>query len=153
MSSPLSLRPKSDPSIYGYIHLLKKHVRQYFTDLNVFIFCFDRLAAINTDLLCILLLSTNCSLIATKSCIIHPNSKPTLLKLSTLKELQFEVLEFFCYPKTWSTRKAKALSRQRLLILIKNATKLYCILSYTRYYNLGMVYVNSKRFFITLKKE
>ena len=111
MSPSLSLRPKSDPSIYGYRRLLKKveknygcndtkHVRQYFTDLNVFIFCFDRLAAINTDLLCILLLSTNCSLIATKSCIIHPHSKPTLLKLSTLKELQIEVLEFFCYLKT-----------------------------------------------------
>ena len=80
MSSSLSLRPESDPSIYGYRHLLKKvekimdemtlsmltSQRQYFTDLNVFICCFDCLAAIKRDLLCILLLPTNCSLNATK---------------------------------------------------------------------------------------
>ena len=132
MSSSLSFRPESDPYIYGYRHLLKKvekimdamtlsmltSQRQYLTYLNVFIFCFDCLAAINTDLFCILLLSTNCSRNATKSCIIHPPSKITSLKLSKLKELQFEVLEFFCNLKTWSTQKANALSRQQLLVTI-----------------------------------
>ena len=75
--------------------------RQYFADLDVFIFCFDFLAATNTDWLCILLLPTDCSLNAIKkSCIIHSHSKTTLLRLSKLKELQFRVLEFFCYPGT-----------------------------------------------------
>ena len=114
MSSSLSFRLESDPSIYGYRHLLKKvekimdemtlsmltSQRQYFTDLNVFIFFFDCLAAINTDFFCILLLSINYSLNATKSCIIHPHSETTSLKLCKLKELQFEVLEFFCYLRT-----------------------------------------------------
>ena len=59
MSSSLSLRPESDPSIYIYRHWLKKvdkiidamtistltSQRQHFTDLNVFIFCFDCFAA------------------------------------------------------------------------------------------------------------
>ena len=130
MSFSLSFRLESDPSIYGYRHLLKKvekimdamtrssltSQRQYFTDLNVFILCFDCLAAINTDLFCILLLSTNCSLNETKPCIIHPHSETTSLKLSKLKELQFELLEFFCYLRTWSTQKANVLSRQRLLV-------------------------------------
>ena len=61
--------------------------RQYFADLDVFIFCFDFLAATNTDRLCILLLPTDCSLnVIKKSCIIHPH-KTALLKLSRLKEL------------------------------------------------------------------
>ena len=82
--------------------------RQYFADLDVFIL----------DLLCILLLSTDCSLNAIKkSCIIHPHSKATFLKLSKLKELQFRLLEFFCYLRTWSTQKPNALSRQRLLVI------------------------------------
>ena len=98
MSSSLSFRPESEPSINGYRHLLKKvekimdamtlsmltPQRQYLTDLNVFIFCFDCLAAINTNL----------------SCIIHPHSETTSLKRSKLKELQFEVIEFFCYLRT-----------------------------------------------------
>lgn len=98
MLSSLSLRPDSDPSIYGYRYLLKKveriieamtlsmlrSQRQYIPDLNLLFRC---LAAINTDLLCILLLSTNCSLNVTKSCIIHPHSKTTFLKVSKLKEL------------------------------------------------------------------
>ena len=125
MPSSLSFRLESDPSIYGYRHLLKKvekimyamtqsrwtSQRQYFTDLNVFILCFDCLAAINTDLFCILLLPTNCSLNETKSCIIHPYSETPSLKLSKLKELEFELLEFFCYLRTWSTKKAYSLSR------------------------------------------
>ena len=133
MSFSLSFRLESDPSIYGYRHLFKKvekimdamtlsmltSQRQYFTDLNTFIFCFDCLAAINADLFCILLLSTNCSLNATKSCIIHLHSETTSLKLSKLTELQFAVLEFFCYLTTWSTQKANALSRQRLLVFYK----------------------------------
>ena len=55
MSFSLSLRPESDPSIYVYRDRLKKvdkiidamtlstltFQRQYFTELNVFIFCFD----------------------------------------------------------------------------------------------------------------
>ena len=91
--------------------------RQYFADLNILIFCFDFLAATNTNWLCILLLPTDCSLSAIKkSCIIHSHSKTTLLKRSRLNELQFRVLEFFCYLKTWSTQKANALSRQRLLV-------------------------------------
>ena len=116
MLSSLSLRPDSDPSIYGYRYLLKKveriieamtlsmlrSQRQYIPDLNLLFRC---LAAINTDLLCILLLSTNCSLNVTKSCIIHPHSKTTFLKVSKLKELQFEILEFFHYLRTWSTQK------------------------------------------------
>ena len=71
MSSSLNLRTESNPPIYGYRHLLMKvenimdaitlsmltSQRQYFTDLDVFIFCFDCLAVRNTDLLCILLLS------------------------------------------------------------------------------------------------
>ena len=130
MSFSLSFRLESDPSIYGYRHLLKKvekimdamtrssltSQRQYFTDLNVFILCFDCLAAINTDLFCILLLPTNCSFNKTKPCIIHPHSENSSLKLSKLKELQSELLEFFCYLKTWSTQKANALNRQRLLV-------------------------------------
>ena len=100
MSFSLSFRLESDPSIYGYRHLLKVEKimdaitlsmltspRQYFTGLNVFIFCFDCLTAIYTDLFCILLLSTSCSLRATKSCIIHPHRETTSLKLSKLKEL------------------------------------------------------------------
>ena len=93
--------------------------RQYFTDLNVFILCFDCLAAKNIDLFCILLLSINCSLNETRSCILHPPSKTTLLKLSKLKELKFKLLEFFCYLRTWSTQKANALSRQRLVVYIQ----------------------------------
>ena len=50
--------------------------RQYFTDLDVFIFSFDFLVATNTDWLCILLLPADCSLNANKkSCIIHSHSK------------------------------------------------------------------------------
>ena len=130
MSFSLSFRLESDRSIYGYRHLLKKvekimdamtrssltSQRQYFTDLNVFILCFNCLAAINTDLFCILLLPTNCSLNETKPCKIHPHSETSSLKLSKLKELQFELLEFFCYLKTWSTQKANALNRQGLLV-------------------------------------
>ena len=132
MSSSLSFRLEWNPSIYGYRHLCKKvekimdamtlsmltSQRQYFTDLNVFIFFFDCLAAINTDFFCILLLSINYSLNATKSCIIHPHSETTSLKLYKLKELQFEVPEFFCYLRTWSTQKANPLSRRRLLVLV-----------------------------------
>ena len=132
MSSSLSFRLESDPSIYGYRHLFKKvekimdamtlsmltSQRQYFTDLNVFIFFFDCFAAINTDFFCILLMSISYSLNATKSYIIHPHSETTSLKLCKLKELQFEVIEFFCYLRTWSTQKANPLSRRRLLVLI-----------------------------------
>ena len=79
--SLLSLRAESDPSIYGYKHLLKNvkkmknaitismltSQRQYFAELDVFIFCLDFLPAINTDWLCILLLPTDCSLSTIRS--------------------------------------------------------------------------------------
>ena len=122
----LSLTPETDPSVYVWKHLLKnvekiKHLntlnmlssqRQDFADLDIFIFCFYFLAATNTDLLCFLLLPTDCSLNAIKkSFIIHPHSKTTS-QLSKLKEPQFRVLELFCYLGTWSTQKASALSRQ-----------------------------------------
>lgn len=98
MLSSLSLRPDSDLPIYGYRYLSKKverimeamtlnmlrSQRQYIPDLNLLFRC---LAAINTDFLCILFLSTNCSLSVTKSCIIHLHSKTTLHKVSKLMEL------------------------------------------------------------------
>ena len=129
--SLIRLRAESDPTIYGNKHLFKNvekmkeritlsmlaFQRQYFEDLDVFILCFDFFGATNIDLLCILLLSIDCSLNAIKtSYIIHSHSKTTVLKLSKLKELQCRVLELFCYLRTWSTQKANALSRQRLIV-------------------------------------
>ena len=62
--------------------------RQYFADLYVFIFCFDFLAATNTDWLCILLLPTDCSLnVIKKSCIIHPPLQNYFAKTFQIKEI------------------------------------------------------------------
>ena len=85
-------------------------------------------AATNTDLLCSLLLSTDCSLynVIKESCIIHPHSKNIMLKLSKLtEELLPRVLEFFFNLRLWSTQKANALSRQRLLVIINFNQKVY----------------------------
>ena len=114
-SATFSPAPKfngSNRSIYIWLQTLvkerwKTRARNYIKHVNIpkiifcrpgcFNFCFSFLAATNTDLLCILLFSTDCSFSAIKKpCITQPQSKTTLLKLSTLKE-QVKVLEFLCY--------------------------------------------------------
>ena len=96
----MNLRADSDLSVYGCIQLLKKvekiqqanslsmlkSQRQDFADLDWFILCLDFFSGTNTDLLCIVLSSTDCSLynVIKVSCIIQPHSRTIMLKLSKL---------------------------------------------------------------------
>ena len=73
----MNLRADSDLSVYGCKHLLKKvekikqaNSRRMLTSQR------QDFAATNTDLLCILLLSTYCSLysVIKESCIVHPHN-------------------------------------------------------------------------------
>ena len=108
----LHLRADSDPSVNGWKLFVKEGwknkqantlctltaQRQDFADLGYFIFSLDFLVATNTDLLCILLLSTDCFLYNAikKSCKTHHSSRTIMLQLSKLTELQPRVLEFSC---------------------------------------------------------